>query len=92
MMREPEDDEPAQDRLAEQAAEDLRELLAQPAGRRTLWRLLGLSGVYRLSFSGDAAATAFNEGRRSVGLQLLADIEAAAPRAYAALRDENTQN
>lgn len=54
---------------------DLAKILSQKEGRRLLWRILSMSGVFALSFSGmDHALTDFNEGKRSVGNLLLRDI------------------
>ena len=54
-------------------------LLASDHGRRALWRVLSFTGIMQMSFvPGDPTRTAFNEGRRSVGLEL-----------YAALLDVN---
>jgi hypothetical protein len=52
---------------------DLKAVMQTPEGRRFVWRLITLGGVYRLSYQGNSDDTAFNEGRRSVGLVLMAD-------------------
>lgn len=55
--------------------DDLRELVALPAGQRFLRRVLEEAAIYRISFvSGDPYATAFNEGRRNLGLWLVAQL------------------
>jgi hypothetical protein len=48
-------------------------------GRRVLWDILEQTGIYRVSFTGEAEQTAFNEGVRSVGLRLMARLGDAAP-------------
>jgi hypothetical protein len=53
----------------------LLDLLATPAGRFVMWRQLQRLGVYSSSFSTDALAMAFKEGRRSAGLELLQEIQ-----------------
>lgn len=69
--------------------DDLRAVLATPEGRRLLWRHLAEAGVFRLSFAhGEADTTAFNEGRRSVGLALMADIHALEPSYYLTMATE----
>lgn len=61
---------------------DLDSLMALPAGRRFLWRLLTQSGVFRSSFSSDPLVMAMNEGQRNVGLRVVGDIMAACPEKY----------
>ena len=49
---------------------DLQYVMADPAGRRFVWRVLGrgFAGVEELSFTQkDASMTAFKEGMRNVG-------------------------
>lgn len=58
---------------------DLRAILALPSGRRFVWRLLGSTELYQSLFSRDIAALAFAEGKRRIGLLLLADINEADP-------------
>jgi hypothetical protein len=67
---------------------DLRELLSLPAGRRLFWRYLTYTGVYQLSFTG-SSETFFREGRRDVGLKMLADITEADPDGFILLMQEN---
>lgn len=63
-----------------QEVEDMRAVMSAPAGRRFVHRMLGLCGTFRLSFAGEQThATAFNEGKRSVGNQLFAELEAVSP-------------
>jgi len=68
---------------------DLKWLMANAQGRRIARRWLSKAGVWRLSFSGDAATTAFNEGQRNVGLALLAGILRIAPERLADLMTED---
>lgn len=48
-----------------------REALSTPAGEFLLANLLDFTGFYKQSFSSDPYQTAFNEGKRSVALQLI---------------------
>lgn len=52
---------------------DLRKLLDRPEGRRVMWWVISEAGVYRTSFTGNST-TFFNEGRRDLGLSILARI------------------
>jgi hypothetical protein len=67
---------------------DLFWLLDQPAGRRVLWWILDISGIYRSSFTGNST-TFFNEGRREVGLTLLAKISETKPEALILMMQES---
>lgn len=68
--------------------EDLRSVLQSPAGRRFVWRYLTIGGVFQSSFTGDNA-TFFNEGRRDIGLKLMADVMEADPDAYVRMAKEH---
>ena len=59
--------------------EDLRWLLGHPQGRRIAARLLDEAGVYRSSFSHSGSVMAFNEGKRHIGLFLIAELIEASP-------------
>jgi hypothetical protein len=64
-------------RLEQQKVEDLRTLLALPAGRRVLIRLLfdeDWCRVYATSYHPSGQQFAANEGRRGVGAQLMAEL------------------
>ncbi len=77
----------------EQAADDLRGVMALPGGRRFVREMLNRCGVWRLSYAGEQThATAFNEGKRAVGNQLLLDLESAAPVAFIDMLREAQQS
>ena len=76
------------ERVRQQELDDIRELMATALGRRIMWRLLAMSGVYRLSYTGNSE-TYFREGQRSVGLRLIADIHEACPEAYVEMLKEH---
>ena len=65
-------------------------LLAQPQGRRFIWRYLEKCGIFKTSFTG-SRETDFLEGQRNVGLWLLADVNEATPEAYAVMLKEARQ-
>ena len=67
----------------------LEGILSLPQGREWIWDLLGFCRVYHQSFvQGEPDSTAFNEGRRSVGNKLLADIVRVSPTHYLAMMKE----
>lgn len=70
------------DKHAQQVdAEDIKWLMGSKRGRRIVWRLLGRTGVFRSSFTGNSE-TFFREGERNVGLFLLAQINGNCPETY----------
>lgn len=74
---------------ARQRDDDARAVLSTVQGRRFLWRLvMGTANVMGQSFSGDAANTAFAEGRRAVGIDVVAELQRVDPRAYLAMVTE----
>lgn len=74
-------------RKAAQADDDLRAILSEPEGRRFVWRLLGFTGIFRTSFTGNSE-TFFNEGKRIVGLTVFADAHRVCPDLYAVMSKE----
>lgn len=70
---------------------DFEWLMSRKQGRRIVWRLLDLAGVFRLSYAGEAThATAFAEGGRQIGNVLLADIHRLCPNRYQEMITEQT--
>jgi len=74
--------------LATREREDLRKVLDSREGRRVLWSILDASGVYGLSYTGEAMSTGFNEGRRQIGITLLQKVEELAPGSYLMMQRE----
>ena len=68
---------------------DWANLLATREGRRIVWAKLERCGVFQTSFTSNGSMVMFREGRRDVGLQLLADIQAVAPEAFLTMWREN---
>jgi hypothetical protein len=58
-----------------------RELLKTRFGRDFVWHVLSLADLYGSQFSGNST-TFYNEGRRSVGIDVLQLLEDADPEAY----------
>jgi len=48
--------------------EDFKWLMGSMQGRRVMFHLLEMAGIYRTSFTSNGALTSFNEGKRFVGL------------------------
>jgi hypothetical protein len=71
----------------EQVIADLRAVMDLPAGRRFMWRTLAATGLYRSSYH-PSALIHFNEGQRSIGLTLLAEITAHCPDQYLKMQAE----
>lgn len=61
---------------------DVQWLMSSKRGRRIMWRLLELSGPFRLSFDPNAMKMAFNEGNRNLGNQLFNELMNLCPEMY----------
>lgn len=72
----------------EREAENWRWLLGDARGREVVWNLLAECGVFKTSFTGNST-TFFNEGRRDIGLRLLATINDVDPAAYLKMVEES---
>ena len=79
-------------RKAREEAEDFKWLLSSRRGRRIVWRQLERTGVFRSSFNNNSMAMAFAEGQRNYGLQVLAQVHAHRPEAYALMVSENNDD
>ncbi|MBR5151269.1 MAG: hypothetical protein IKW71_00330 [Elusimicrobiaceae bacterium] len=77
------------DKLQKRNISDLQQVLKTSAGRRVLWRILQACQVRQHGFvPGDAFATSFHCGQRSIGLFLWEEIEQAHAGAYQQMRSE----
>lgn len=66
-----------------QAELDMRSVMASPEGRRLVWRLIDETAqTLGGSFVQDSHVTAFNEGRRSVGIELMRRAQEWAPNEF----------
>ena len=81
-------------RLADRARQEvIINLMSTTFGRAWLWDLLSSCHVFGQTFSPDPLMTAFGEGRRSVGLALLADVMLTCPDQYiTAAREANVRH
>lgn len=68
---------------------DMKDVLSSVPGRRVVWRYLSECGVFQQSARDSGSWTYFNEGKRSVGLMLLADINEADPESYLKMLNES---
>jgi hypothetical protein len=77
----------------EQREEDWRQIMALPAGRRWLWRLLEeRCQVWGLSFNVDAALERLSEGRRSIGVELIRECQRLARAEYVRMLTEQLES
>lgn len=67
---------------------DIRKVVSSPEGRRFVYRIWGMCGIFRNSFSLNSNQTAFNEGRRDVGLAILNDVNKADRTAFSKMQSE----
>lgn len=68
---------------------DLKWLAGNVQGRRLIWRMLDRAGIYRSSFNHSGSLMAFAEGKRDMGLFLLAEVGEASPHGLLKLIAEN---
>lgn len=71
---------------------DLKKVLSAPEGRRFLWRVMGEAGIFRTSATGQTNTTFVNEGRRQIGLMILADIMEAKAEAFTQMQREQASD
>lgn len=71
-------------------AEDFKWLMGSKRGRRIVWRLLEKTRVYQDSMTGNSH-TFYNEGRRSIGLMLMAQINENCLPEYIMMLNERTK-
>lgn len=75
-------------RIRARELSDIRKVLSTVEGRRFIYRLWGMAGIFRCSFSANANQTAFNEGKRDIGLAILNDVNKAEKTAFAQMQNE----
>lgn len=67
----------------------IRNIMSTPPGRKWIYEMLERCHCYSTSFiAGAPDASAFREGERNIGLQLLADVQTAASETYLAMLKE----
>ena len=72
----------------ENVLNDLRWVMSETRGRRSIARWLEFTGVDRSSFHTSGSVMAFNEGQRNVGLKLISQLLQASPELYATILEE----
>lgn len=65
--------------LTDEQRADYADLLARPQFLRFCLRVIQLAGIYDATANGTDSRHLFNEGRRSLGLDLLRELDAAQP-------------
>lgn len=63
-------------------------VMRTPAGRAVMWDLLERAGLYETSFDREALIMARREGRRGLGLELLAQLIELEPALYLVMEQE----
>ena len=81
------DREDRESQNSRQAAEDLKWLMSDKRGRRIMWRLLSITGVFRNPFTG-TSQTFFNCGEMNIGQRYLADITDNCPERFIEMQQE----
>ncbi len=78
---------------ARQAQDDavIQSLMAAPGGRAWMHYYLDFCTIFHTSFDPNPYVMAYNEGRRNVGLRLLADIMRACPEYYIQMMSEHSK-
>ena len=72
---------------------DLKQVMSTEGGRRFVWRQLSNAGLFTTSFvAGAGDLTAFNEGGRCKGLQLLNELMRVCPGSYLTMQKESMDN
>jgi hypothetical protein len=66
-----------------------RTMMGTPASRRVMWERFEVMGIYQVSPTVEPAGLAFNEGRRSLALQVMNDLLAECPDLYDRMVTEN---
>jgi len=78
-----------QKRIRQKEVEDMKRILKTPEGRRFVWRLWDMCGIFRNPFNPNSNQSAFNSGRMSVGHEVLIDVNDANVSAFAQMQQEH---
>jgi hypothetical protein len=69
--------------------EGWRMIMSTPASRRVMWERFEVMGIYQVSPTVEHAGLAYNEGRRSLALQVMNDLLMECPELYDRMVVEN---
>ena len=75
----------------EQLAQDLKNIMATPGGRRYFWHLLDVAGLHTCPFNHSGSVTAFNTGRQSVAHDIKSHINDVSPDDWIRMQAEAAQ-
>lgn len=75
--------------VTHQEIEDFKWLMADKRGRRFMWRLLSVTGLFRNPFTGNSE-TFYRCGEMGVGQRFFADINLHCPEKYEIMVKEQT--
>jgi len=75
----------------EREQEELRQLLEDKKFRKFVWKVLSECGVYQEAFTGNSH-TFYNEGKRKIGVWLIAQLISSSPKSYVQLQLENIED
>ncbi len=68
---------------------DMQSILDLPHGKNVIWTLMEKFGAFRETFCGESThSSAYNQGRASCAREILNDVLAANPKAYANIIEE----
>jgi hypothetical protein len=75
--------------LSNRDMNDVRMVVSTPEGRRWYWKAMSEAGTFKMSFTGKAAFSDFNEGKRAMGNNFFHDLMSAKPEAFLQMQREN---
>jgi hypothetical protein len=67
----------------------IRDVMSSALGREFIYELVTSANLFCTTFNPEFGTMAFNEGRRSVGLQILSQLQAHVPQQYDLMMREN---
>lgn len=79
-----------QDQTRFQESEDFKWLMSDKRGRRFIWRLLSLTGLFLNAFTGNSE-TFFRCGKAAIGQTVFAEINMLCPEKYELMVKENAK-
>lgn len=71
--------------------DDFKWLMGHRQGRRVMWRLLGITGVFRNPHVPGTDDVLFRCGMQNIGQQLLGEIHTICPEHYTTMMKEHTE-